>query len=48
MTIQITLKKDQTVIIYNVSVRKLRALRSLHGKDNLKLLFSYKLQDLAW
>lgn len=48
MTIQIKLNDSRSITVKAVSSKKLTALRSLHGKDNIKLVFDYNLQELNW
>lgn len=48
MTIQITLGNNKSITVKKVNSFKLRALRSLHGTQNIKLMFDYDLSTMSW
>ena len=48
MTIKIKLTTGKELIVKNVSPHRLRALKSIHGKSNITLVFNYNLSTLNW
>lgn len=48
MIINIKLSDKKEITVKNVSLRKLRALRSLHGNKNIALVLDFNLTDLNY
>ena len=48
MTVSIKLSNKKEIVVKNVNSRKLRALKTIHGKENVSLVLNYNLKNLGW
>jgi len=48
MTVNIKLSNKKEIIVKNVSLRKLRALKTIHGENNISLILDIDLQTITW
>ncbi len=48
MTVNIKLSNTKEITVKNISLRKLRALKTIHGESNISLVLNTNLSTLNW